>query len=134
MHQVVVGEPDRQHLHDGFGIRCRIEANVVAFEGLHERLRHTVALRRTDWLAAGLQADVLSKAKRVSSDVSGAVVAQPFGGARQLRSVTKAITHRLNHDVAHQLAADTAGGRRKSNYLPIAAKFWGRSTASSRTR
>ncbi len=68
MRAVVLFEPALELSEDDRGVRARVAADVVALEGLHERLRHAVGLRTTNRREASRQAELVRE-----SSVSAAV-------------------------------------------------------------
>jgi hypothetical protein len=52
---VVVFDPSWDLLQDGQGIRARLDAGIVALEGLYESLADAVAFGASDWREAGMR-------------------------------------------------------------------------------
>lgn len=70
MHGVVVGEPSGRVIQHADRIRCAMDRDVVALEGLYEGFGHPVTLRLAIGCAAGSQADVFGKVDGVPSNVA----------------------------------------------------------------
>ena len=77
---VGVIDPGGDEPEHGGGVGQRDDADVVAFESLHEGLGHPVALGRTDGREAGHEAELLGEVARFGGRVARAVVAQVLDG------------------------------------------------------
>jgi hypothetical protein len=67
--------------HDDLGIRSWTDANVITFNGMNERLSHSVALRTFDRRGSRFKTDVAGGAAGIANDVAAAIVGQPLDGA-----------------------------------------------------
>ena len=73
MHLVIMGEPAKQLIDNGPGIRPRVHSDVIALEGADERFRHTVRLWAADRCGPRHQADVAGKGMGITRCVSATV-------------------------------------------------------------
>ena len=96
------------------------KGNVIVLDCLHERLGHTVTLRRTNRRRQRLQAQLAGKAARTVVDVGRAVVRQPFDGCAWLRRA-EALLDRCEHHIAHDVPAMAASSRSPTNSFPVMA-------------
>ncbi len=102
---VVVLKPAFDHGQCRMGVTDDGQPNVVALEGLHEGLRHAVALRTFDGREAGLEVQRHSDVDGLLGREDRTVVGQPLHPVRgPLRA--KAAFNALNHHVADHLARD----------------------------
>lgn len=120
-----------QAFFSGFSIEGFSEITVSASEvGLIETYSRLNALTNASampLLCGGRyetrSAGILGKRSSIASDVSGGVVAEPFGGVRHLRHLAEARAECLHHYVpyGHDLAADPGCRWREGNSLSVAA-------------
>lgn len=95
-----------------------MDIGVVAFEALHERLRHSVGLGTADRSEAGNQAQAHGELDRLVGSVAAAVVGEPLDRLRR-DAVSKALLDGLEHQVSDHLAADAADAGTPGNDFPI---------------
>src|SRR3954469_18828021 len=67
---VVVGDPARQLAEDALGVRSRADADVVAFDGAHEGLGHSVGLGALEGCGPWFQAETTGEGSGLAGDVA----------------------------------------------------------------
>src|ERR1700760_3429890 len=92
--------------------------HVIALEGFHERLRHTVRLWAADRRKARNQAQANSKLDRLKGSVAAPIVREPLDRVRRFGS-SKAPLYTPEHKIADHLATVAAGARTPGHDLPI---------------
>ena len=79
---VVVVDPSCKLLQNIQGIRTRLDAGLVALEGLHEGLADPVAFRTADRRKAWRQRQSGGEFQCLTGGIGGAVIRQPLNGVR----------------------------------------------------
>lgn len=97
------------------------DADVVALDRTNEGFGHSITLRTFDRRCSRFKADVASEATSVASDVTTAVVGEPFDGQRQTIDPTEPMLNGSHHQVTHILAFDPACGGEETHSLAITA-------------
>ena len=96
-----------------------MDVDVVAFEGLHERLSHAVGLRAVHRSEARHEPQPNCKFDRFIRPIGTPIVGEPLDRPRRLRSF-KALLDSLQHQIADHLAADASSARTPSHDFPVA--------------
>jgi hypothetical protein len=110
---VVVLEPSGELAERGDRIRQGVDANIVAFEGFDEALRHAVRLGALDRREAGNEIERGGEVSRLlgrvvaapGSSPGQAIVRQPFERRRRLEGAEPPLDG-LQHHVPDHAAAD----------------------------
>src|SRR5204863_1762797 len=106
---VVVLHPAIDQGEGGSSIGDRVHPDVIALEGLYERLGHAIALGAFDRGEAGHQIERQGDLDRPISGEDRSVIGEPRHGMRRA-DLTKALLDAVDHHVADHLTGD-AGGR-----------------------
>src|SRR5205823_3813078 len=106
---VVVLHPAIDQGEGGSSIGDRVHPDVIALEGLHERLGHAIALGAFDRGEAGHQIERQGDLDRPMSGKDRSVVGEPLHGLRRAHRA-KALLDAVDHHVADHLTGDA--GRR----------------------
>ena len=102
---VVILEPSGELAERGERIWQGIDANIVAFEGFDEALRHAIRLGALDWREAGNEIERCGEVARRLGCVGAAIVCQPFERRRRLEGAKPPLDG-LEHHVPDHPAAD----------------------------
>src|SRR6516225_2300268 len=120
MHGVVVLHPIIDESERGGGIRDRTDPDVIAFEGLHEGLGHTVAFWAFDRGEA--RGEIKRQGDRDSPVGSEyrTVIGQPLHRIRRAERA-ETLLDAADHHVADHLAGDAGGRRNPGDRLAVVA-------------
>src|SRR5262245_11654916 len=102
------------------GIRIWADADVVALEGLHEGLGHSIALRAFDWSEARHQIKRHGDFNGLLGREDRAVVGKPLYWMRRTDRA-EALLDAVNHHVTDHLAGDAGGGSAPADDLAVVA-------------
>src|ERR1051325_3690243 len=117
---VVVLHPAIDEAKSGSGIGDQPDPDIVAFERLHERLGHAVALWALDGGEAGHQIQRHGDLDGAVSGEDRAVVGEPLNRMR-CTDTAETLLDAADHHVADHLAGDAAGGGDPADRLPVMA-------------